>query len=165
MYKALICAAAAALTFSAPANAALLNFNLTGDYTASWTLDSNPTPDWEDGSSFVFVNLPGNFPGSDDNRVTIVFVASNSGGGLLIDVPISFYVTGPQLFSGTTARPTFHTGTFLLADFSDGPEDNTLVISEANAAIPEPATWAMMIAGFGLIGSALRRRREQAAHV
>lgn len=28
-----------------------------------------------------------------------------------------------------------------------------------DAAVPEPATWAMMIAGFGLAGGALRRRR------
>ena len=27
------------------------------------------------------------------------------------------------------------------------------------AAVPEPASWAMMIAGFGLTGAALRRRR------
>jgi hypothetical protein len=31
-------------------------------------------------------------------------------------------------------------------------------------AVPEPATWAMMIAGFGLAGSAARRRRLQAAY-
>ena len=30
-------------------------------------------------------------------------------------------------------------------------------------AVPEPATWAMMIMGFGLAGSALRRRRALAA--
>jgi hypothetical protein len=29
--------------------------------------------------------------------------------------------------------------------------------------VPEPATWAMLIAGFGLVGSALRRRRPLAA--
>ncbi len=29
-----------------------------------------------------------------------------------------------------------------------------------NGVVPEPATWAMMIAGFGLVGGALRRRRE-----
>lgn len=28
----------------------------------------------------------------------------------------------------------------------------------ATAAVPEPATWAMMIAGFGLVGAAMRRR-------
>lgn len=28
----------------------------------------------------------------------------------------------------------------------------------ASAAVPEPATWAMMIAGFGLVGAAMRRR-------
>lgn len=28
--------------------------------------------------------------------------------------------------------------------------------------VPEPATWAMMIAGFGLVGASLRRRRESA---
>jgi hypothetical protein len=28
-----------------------------------------------------------------------------------------------------------------------------------NTAVPEPATWAMMIAGFGFVGGALRRRR------
>ncbi len=30
-------------------------------------------------------------------------------------------------------------------------------------AVPEPASWAMLITGFGLIGSALRRRRRRVA--
>jgi hypothetical protein len=31
------------------------------------------------------------------------------------------------------------------------------------AAVPEPASWAMMIGGFGLIGGAMRRRKSQIA--
>ena len=30
----------------------------------------------------------------------------------------------------------------------------------AFAAIPEPATWAMMVGGFGIVGGAIRRRRS-----
>lgn len=33
-----------------------------------------------------------------------------------------------------------------------------------SSAVPEPATWAMMIAGFGLAGAAIRRRRQTYAH-
>jgi PEP-CTERM motif len=30
----------------------------------------------------------------------------------------------------------------------------------ATAAVPEPATWMMMILGFGFVGAAVRRRRS-----
>lgn len=45
-----------------------------------------------------------------------------------------------------------------ISDFA--PENATL-----SAAVPEPATWAMMIVGFGAVGSAMRltRRRKTAA--
>ncbi len=32
--------------------------------------------------------------------------------------------------------------------------------SEASTAMPEPGTWALMIVGFGLIGSTMRRRQK-----
>jgi hypothetical protein len=35
----------------------------------------------------------------------------------------------------------------------------SFIATSALGAIPEPATWAMMIAGFGLVGAAARRRR------
>lgn len=34
------------------------------------------------------------------------------------------------------------------------------VIGSATSGVPEPATWGMMLAGFGVIGAALRRRRD-----
>lgn len=42
-------------------------------------------------------------------------------------------------------------GEYITADFSLAPP--------MQSAVPEPATWAMMIMGFGLAGSAIRRRR------
>lgn len=53
-------------------------------------------------------------------------------------------------------QPTGHWGYVYLDGFGSvapPPVDN---------GIPEPSTWAMMIAGFGLAGSALRRRRTTA---
>jgi hypothetical protein len=38
--------------------------------------------------------------------------------------------------------------------------DNVLV---TQGVIPEPASWAMLIAGFGLVGTAMRRRRTAVA--
>ena len=35
----------------------------------------------------------------------------------------------------------------------------TRTVYAANTAVPEPATWAMMLTGFGLAGAAFRRRR------
>jgi PEP-CTERM motif len=33
-----------------------------------------------------------------------------------------------------------------------------VLFTGGNGAVPEPATWAMMILGFGMVGSRLRRR-------
>lgn len=40
---------------------------------------------------------------------------------------------------------------------------NTSTVSMQVAAVPEPASWAMLIAGFGLVGAAARRRRAAVA--
>ena len=51
-------------------------------------------------------------------------------------------------------------GTFgsVFVEFAvDGPVDYTILLNES---VPEPASWAMLIAGFGLVGAALRKQRE-----
>ena len=50
------------------------------------------------------------------------------------------------------------------ADVANGRDSTRLdnVVLTASAAVPEPATWAMMIAGFGLSGALMRRRSVRA---
>ena len=53
---------------------------------------------------------------------------------------------------------------FVDFDFHLAGFDNIgLTLADARSAAPEPAAWTLMIAGFGLAGAALRRRRSLAA--
>ncbi|UAK23445.1 PEPxxWA-CTERM sorting domain-containing protein [Sphingomonas nostoxanthinifaciens] len=38
----------------------------------------------------------------------------------------------------------------------------SLTVTQMGGAVPEPASWAMMLAGFGIAGGAMRRRRNLA---
>jgi hypothetical protein len=50
---------------------------------------------------------------------------------------------------------------FLTGDSARGFD--RVIYTDAVAAVPEPASWALMIAGFGLVGGTLRRRAVVAA--
>ena len=52
---------------------------------------------------------------------------------------------------------TLPDGVFLTDAFG-----NTFGAPPSNGGVPEPASWALMIAGFGLTGAMLRRRRRAA---
>jgi choice-of-anchor A domain-containing protein len=56
-----------------------------------------------------------------------------------------------------------HLGTFLGGGTDDGSSGDRARGLEAALAAPEPASWAMMIVGFGFAGAALRRRRVAVA--
>lgn len=61
-------------------------------------------------------------------------------------------LAGVSYFAVATAFDNNGFGAYKLT--ISGPGDISL-----SSAVPEPATWAMMIAGFGLAGAALRRRK------
>ncbi len=53
--------------------------------------------------------------------------------------------------------------TTMIYEYNDLAVDDISFQGPSPAAVPEPATWAMTIGGFGLIGSAMRRRRQRSA--
>lgn len=68
------------------------------------------------------------------------------------------FVSTPN--TGETGRVTYDFGSGpLLSNISFGSSQRTFELDGIVAAAPEPATWLMMILGFGLVGGALRRRR------
>ena len=74
---------------------------------------------------------------------------------------------GPGVFSGWqsetmsfTATGTSQTLTFLAIGHPTGQPPVALLDGVSLTAVPEPATWAMMILGFGAIGLMMRRRSQ-----
>jgi len=61
------------------------------------------------------------------------------------------------LFTVTGAQGEYFTSVTFASSANSFEVDNLAV----SGAVPEPASWAMMIGGFGLAGGALRRRRTQ----
>ena len=81
------------------------------------------------------------------------------------DDGVSLYANGIRL-AGLTAGPT--SAITEKVRLPDGTKTYTLVYGRENgspsilnvAAVPEPATWAMMLVGFGMMGAAMRYRRR-----
>lgn len=139
-----------------PAEAAQLLFELTGDVEATFVLDQSPVPDDVEAVRFTLAGpISGTLNGADVEFTQFRFYISANGGGLAAFITgDGFSLFGPQLFSGPTAAPTFTPGAYVLTD-SLGGGDYALTIGNA---VPEPASWALLILGFGAVGAVLRRR-------
>lgn len=88
------------------------------------------------------------------------------GAGLLPDLaqgplgrPLAQPLPRPGELPGLTGPATVPT----LPPVSVPTTVRPLPVPPVTGAIPEPGTWAMMVAGFGLIGLALRRRERASA--
>lgn len=140
-------------------------FTLTGDATAQLELDSQPTPfDFTPDLVFRIENVSGVFNGQADTMAALNFYnATNDFGGFELASFTFETLTGPQLYSGPESAPTFLLGTYELKGFATKAGNYTLTISAAAGAVPEPTTWSMAIAGFGIVGGVLRLRPQRRA--
>ncbi len=82
------------------------------------------------------------------------WIDANAGSNLL--------VTGVQIGAGSGWNGNFE-GAVDNVSFDFGGNARSFDFAVAGGAVPEPATWAMMIFGFGAIGTAMRRRTRTAA--
>ncbi|WP_233151140.1 PEPxxWA-CTERM sorting domain-containing protein [Sphingomonas mollis] len=75
---------------------------------------------------------------------------------------ISLFLLGntSNIARGFDATPTSLTMSLNSTGASGFSSSSTLAIPPVVAAVPEPATWAMMLIGFGMVGGAARYRRR-----
>jgi hypothetical protein len=66
---------------------------------------------------------------------------------------VNFDVSGIVSFDFTASGSLFGEDTVQL-------DNITYTLDDVNGAVPEPASWAMMIVGFGAVGGAMRSRRR-----
>jgi hypothetical protein len=174
-------ASAAALAIASSAHATVVTFDdLPG---AGVVADGYNGITWNGEWNFYDSVQPPYTPASGATRVydflsdasfsfaaPVVFDGASFSGYDFAPVNFQLWLGGVQVGASGTLTPT-GTPTFLASGYSglvdevhvQSPSPDFFVMDDvtfnSSGAVPEPATWTMMIAGFGLAGAALRRRR------
>ena len=114
-----------------------------------------------------------NFAGNPFINTISIHLDNSQFGGVV--APAAILVDGASQIFTAPAPGTIGTVNLTGLNLSGGshtiqfmqPNSNTWTfvseISFFGTAVPEPATWAMMIGGFGLVGATMRRRRIRLA--
>jgi hypothetical protein len=117
-------------------------------------------------TSAIFNLFP--LPGNVANEATSVIINYTSPNGTAGSQSIN---TNGQNFIGvyTTAGERLTSVTFVADPITTGIQDLRQLrlggAAAATPAVPEPATWAMMLFGFGGLGYAMRRRTQTSARI
>ena len=170
--RGLLGACIAALAFAAPANAVMINkhYNFTMNYDHGlfpqiWG-SFNATYDTDGGEVLVdhfSSNLPSAYALTSGSAYHNVLTLGSD-----CDVHGCSVTSGRNDFSFVfvvdQAGDAIYPYSFVYAraaDYTlfDGDRENFSMSQAAVAPVPEPASWAMMIAGFGFAGATLRRRK------
>ncbi|WP_419814162.1 PEPxxWA-CTERM sorting domain-containing protein [Glacieibacterium sp.] len=153
-----LAAAVAAVLSSVPASAVDLRYTIKGSngFAASFLLDSTTVSHPLFPDNFFVFDVPGTF--SDGSALAgLTFYDTEQEGGMTVftanGTEASF--VGPTLFSGTIANPTLVT--FRPTVFRHYYDSSISYVTSA-VAVPEPATWTMLLIGFGMVGTVVRRR-------
>ena len=163
-------------SFSGAAGAAQVAFTLDGYasldgqnfYEDDFTLSLNSTPILSGtfnlgggGANVVFFAPVGaSVNNISGNGMAVTF----AGGKVLISTPLNLLAGLNSLTFNYTALPRYaHAGFQGTGDEGWGLRD--IVVTQASGGVPEPASWALMLTGFGGLGAVLRRSRRQAALV
>src|SRR5262245_17493699 len=141
----------------------LVIFDFAG-FTAFGDLSSNIAATTEATTAFIpdpgAVLLPSPGFTDDPNLLNLVFTYTgppfhNAGGPF---APVDFTISARSIYSQVRLD-----GFSAITVKNNGAAEGTFIrdvgATEVPTAVPEPAAWAMMILGFGGVGSLMRRRR------
>lgn len=158
-------AAVTAFASLAPASAAsyLLNYTGSGAVTAALTITTSNTAG--PGGSYGITGITGNVLGDVVTGLAPVNPPGFNTDNNYFNADPIFTTGGVGFFSSTLTYNLWGTGpgayTLYSYNGSSYTIESTGTLTVAN--VPEPASWALLIVGFGMVGFAARRRTASIA--
>jgi len=153
-------AAASCVLGASSASALVITISEGGVVVASWEQLVNPVPIAFVDGEYTKVAVTNSFGLGGDNF--IIWYSAAKGGGLSsfdggLNIVGGQNFTNPGPFLPPESMPVFLTGAYSGTDI---PVSGPGIAADVSISVPEPATWATMLVGLGMIGFAARRRRN-----